>query len=44
MFATAEVFVPTIVIGVHGVGLTELVMVLEGRFSKWRIQERDRVL
>ena len=41
-FATARLFVPIIIIGVMGVGLTELVMVIERRFSRWRILERER--
>lgn len=41
-FATAKLFVPIIVIGVMGVGLTELVMFFERRFSKWRFLERER--
>jgi len=41
-FATAKLFVPIIVIGVLGVGLTELVMMLERRLSRWRVAERER--
>jgi NitT/TauT family transport system permease protein len=42
VFATAKVFVPIIVIGVLGVALTELVVFLEGRLSRWRVLERER--
>jgi NitT/TauT family transport system permease protein len=42
-FATAKLFVPVIVIGLLGVGLTELVMLLERRLSHWRRLERERV-
>jgi NitT/TauT family transport system permease protein len=41
-FATAKLFVPIIVIGLLGVGLTELVMWLERRLSRWRTLERER--
>ena len=41
-FATAKLFVPIIVLGLFGVGLTELVARLERRLSRWRISERDR--
>jgi NitT/TauT family transport system permease protein len=41
-FATAKLFVPIIVIGFLGVGLTELVLRIERRLSRWRIAERDR--
>ena len=41
-FATAKLFVPIIVIGLLGVGLTELVMLIERRLSRWRILERTR--
>jgi NitT/TauT family transport system permease protein len=40
-FATAKLFVPIIVIGLLGVGLTELVLFAERRLSKWRIAERS---
>jgi ABC-type nitrate/sulfonate/bicarbonate transport system permease component len=43
VFATAKLFVPIIVIAVVGVVLTELVMRLERRLSKWRALERERV-
>jgi NitT/TauT family transport system permease protein len=42
LFATAKLFVPIIVIGVLGVGLTELVQLVERRFSRWRKLEQDR--
>jgi len=42
-FATAKLFVPIIVIGLLGVGLTELVMLVERRLSRWRVLERERV-
>jgi NitT/TauT family transport system permease protein len=41
-FATAKLFVPIIVIGLLGVGLTEFVMWLERRLSRWRTLERER--
>ena len=40
--ATAKLFVPIIVIGLLGVGLTEFVMWLERRLSRWRTLERER--
>ena len=42
LFATAKLFVPIILIGVLGVVLTELVQVIERRFSRWRKLEQDR--
>lgn len=42
VFATAKVFVPIIVIGIFGVLLTELVVLLEKRLSRWRVLERER--
>jgi NitT/TauT family transport system permease protein len=42
LFATAKLFVPIIVIGILGVALTELVQVIERRFSRWRKLEQDR--
>lgn len=42
LFATAKLFVPIIVIGVLGVALTELVQLVERRFSRWRKLEQDR--
>ena len=42
-FATAKLFVPIIVIGLLGVGLTELVMLIERRLSRWRALERERL-
>jgi ABC-type nitrate/sulfonate/bicarbonate transport system permease component len=41
-FATAKLFVPVIVIAIMGVILTEIVLLLERRFSRWRIAERER--
>ena len=41
-FATAKLFVPVIVIALVGVLLTEFVVLLERRLSRWRISERDR--
>ena len=41
VFATAELFVPIIVIGLMGVALTEFVMYVERKISKWRILERE---
>jgi len=42
LFATAKLFVPIIVIGIMGVVLTELVQVIERRFSRWRQLEQNR--
>jgi ABC-type nitrate/sulfonate/bicarbonate transport system permease component len=42
VFATAKLFVPIIVIALVGVVLTELVMWLERRLSRWRQLERER--
>jgi ABC-type nitrate/sulfonate/bicarbonate transport system permease component len=42
VFATAKLFVPIIVIALVGVILTELVMWLERRMSRWRTLERER--
>jgi ABC-type nitrate/sulfonate/bicarbonate transport system permease component len=42
VFATAKLFVPIIVIAIVGVVLTEFVMWLERRMSKWRTLERER--
>ena len=41
-FATAKLFVPIIVIGFLGVGLTGIVMLIERRISRWRYLERER--
>jgi len=41
-FATAKMFVPVIIIGLLGVGLTEVVMRVERRLSHWRTLERER--
>jgi NitT/TauT family transport system permease protein len=42
VFATAKLFVPIIVIALVGVLLTELIMWIERRLSRWRMLERDR--
>jgi ABC-type nitrate/sulfonate/bicarbonate transport system permease component len=42
VFATAKLFVPIIVIALVDVVLTELVMWLERRMSRWRQLERER--
>ena len=42
VFATARLFVPIIVIAIVGVVLTECVMLLERRLSRWRQSERER--
>jgi ABC-type nitrate/sulfonate/bicarbonate transport system permease component len=42
VFATAKLFVPIIVIALIGVLLTELVMWIERRLSRWRTLERER--
>ena len=41
-FATAKLFVMIIVVGVLGAVLSELVIYIERRFSRWRISERER--
>jgi ABC-type nitrate/sulfonate/bicarbonate transport system permease component len=41
-FSTAKMFVPVIVIAIVGVVLTEIVVFLERRLSKWRVSERER--
>jgi ABC-type nitrate/sulfonate/bicarbonate transport system permease component len=41
-FATAKLFVPVVVIAMVGVALTECVLWLDRRLSRWRISERDR--
>jgi len=41
-FATAKLFVPIVVLGLLGVGMTEAVQYLERRLSRWRILERER--
>ena len=41
-FATAKLFVPIIVVGFLGVGLTGIVMLVERRLSRWRYLERER--
>ena len=42
VFATDKLFVPIIMVGLMGVGLTELVMFAERRLSRWRFLERER--
>ncbi len=42
VFATAKLFVPIIVIALIGVVLTELIMWIERRLSRWRTLERER--
>jgi ABC-type nitrate/sulfonate/bicarbonate transport system permease component len=42
LFATAKLFVPIIVIALVGVVLTELIMWIERRLSRWRTLERER--
>jgi NitT/TauT family transport system permease protein len=41
-FATAKLFVPVIIIAIVGVVLTEAVVHLERRLSRWRASERER--
>jgi NitT/TauT family transport system permease protein len=41
-FATAKLFVPIIVTGALGIGLSEFVALIERRLSRWRISERER--
>jgi ABC-type nitrate/sulfonate/bicarbonate transport system permease component len=41
-FATARLFVPIIVLAIGGVLLTEAVMFVERRISRWRISEQER--
>jgi ABC-type nitrate/sulfonate/bicarbonate transport system permease component len=41
-FSTARLFVPIIVLAVGGAVLTEIVMLVERRLSRWRISERER--
>jgi NitT/TauT family transport system permease protein len=41
-FATAKLFVMIIVVGVLGAVLSELVIYIERRFSRWRVSERER--
>jgi ABC-type nitrate/sulfonate/bicarbonate transport system permease component len=41
-FATAKLFVPIIVIGALGIGLSELVAHVERKLSGWRLSERER--
>jgi NitT/TauT family transport system permease protein len=42
VFATAKLFVPIIVIALVGVVLTEIIMWIERRLSRWRTLERER--
>jgi ABC-type nitrate/sulfonate/bicarbonate transport system permease component len=42
VFATAKLFVPIIVMAIGGVVLTELMMWMERRMSRWRQLERER--
>jgi len=42
VFATAKLFVPIIIIAIVGVVLTEIVVLLESRMSRWRQLERER--
>jgi len=42
VFATDKLFVPIIMVGLMGVGLTELVKFAERRLSRWRFLERER--
>jgi NitT/TauT family transport system permease protein len=42
VFATAKLFVPIIIIAIVGVVLTEIVVMLENRMSRWRRLERER--
>jgi len=42
-FSTAKVFVPIIVIGILGVAMTQAVMSIEKRLSRWRRLERERL-
>lgn len=41
-FATAKVFVPILMIGILGVAMTQVVMSIEKRISRWRYLERER--
>jgi NitT/TauT family transport system permease protein len=41
-FATAKLFVPIIVTGLLGIGLSELVAYGERHLSRWRTSERER--
>jgi len=41
-FATAKLFVMIIVVGLLGAVLSELVIYIERRFSRWRVSERER--
>lgn len=42
-FATAKVFVPLVVVGLIGIGLTQLVQAIEHRLAPWREAERTRL-
>ncbi len=41
-FATAKLFVPIVVVGVMGIGLTQAIAVLERKLAPWRVSERMR--
>lgn len=41
-FATAKLFVPIVIVGLMGIGLTQGVLALERRLSPWRVSERIR--
>jgi ABC-type nitrate/sulfonate/bicarbonate transport system permease component len=42
-FATAKLFVPIFILAIGGVLLTEAVMLIERRLSRWRTSERERL-
>lgn len=42
-FATAKLFVPIVVVGLMGIGLTHAVLYLEHRLAPWRQSERARL-
>lgn len=41
-FATAKTMVPIIVLALMGVALTQIVVRLEARFSRWKLSEKTR--
>jgi ABC-type nitrate/sulfonate/bicarbonate transport system permease component len=41
-FATAKLFVPIVVVGLMGIGLTQSVSALERKLAPWRVSERMR--
>jgi len=43
MFETADMYFLIIVVGAFGIALTELVVALERKISRWRILEKERV-